>query len=93
LHPPIFINMYTHMKTTIEISDAVLHAAKKRAAQDGTTIRALVEEGLRKVLAERQSASPFRLELPTFRGRGLQPGVREGGWDTIRDAIYEGRGT
>jgi hypothetical protein len=84
--------MYTHMKTTIDIADAVLNAAKATAAREGTTVRALVEEGLRKVLAERKTRSRFRLELPTFRGQGLAPGIREGDWEALRDAIYEGRG-
>jgi len=81
------------MKTTIELSDAVLRAAKATAAREGTTVRALVEEGLRKVLAERKERPKFRLELVTFRGEGLQPGVAEGGWESIRDLIYEGHGS
>lgn len=87
--------MHTHivLKTTIELSDAVLRAAKATAAREGTTVRALVEEGLRKVLAERKERPKFRLELVTFRGEGLQPGVAEGGWESIRDLIYEGHGS
>jgi len=27
-----------------------------------------------------------------YRGRGLQPGVRQGGWERIRDLAYDGRG-
>jgi len=38
------------MKTTVEISDALLEAAKAEAAQRGTTLRSLLEEGLRRVL-------------------------------------------
>ena len=44
--------MGTHMKTTIEISDALLEAAKQQAGDRATTLRALVEEGLRTVLEE-----------------------------------------
>ena len=39
--------MGTHMKTTIELSDALLEAAKRLAQSRGTTLRAVVEEGLR----------------------------------------------
>jgi Bacterial antitoxin of type II TA system, VapB len=85
--------MVTHMKTTIEVSDAVLTAAKSMAAREGTTVRALVEEGLRKVLEERRAKATFRLRKTTFRGRGLRPEVREGGWEAIRELAYEGRGS
>ena len=40
------------MKTTIEIPDDLLFKAKKRAAETRTTIRALVERGLRRELRE-----------------------------------------
>jgi hypothetical protein len=52
-----------------------------------------VEEGLRQALKARADDSPpFRLQLVTFAGDGLQPGVAEGGWDRIRGLVYEGRG-
>jgi Bacterial antitoxin of type II TA system, VapB len=85
-------HMGSHMKTTIEISDALLRAAKDRAAKDGTTLRALVELGLRHVLEEQQNAPPFKLRQITLGGGGLTPEFRDGGWDKIRDAIYEGHG-
>ena len=44
--------MVTHMKTTIELSDALLRAAKRSARARGVTLRAIVEEGLRRVLRE-----------------------------------------
>lgn len=83
--------MVTHMKTTIEIADPLLAAAKKAADKSGTTLRALVEEGLRRVLREGKP-SGFRLRRASFRGAGLQPEVREGTWERIRDLAYEGRG-
>jgi len=80
------------MKTTVEIPGSLLEAARKAAAEEGTTVRALVEEGLRKVLAERRSGEPFRLRKATFRGQGLQARVADAGWDRIRELSYEGRG-
>lgn len=63
------------------------------AESEGTTLRALVEAGLRRVLADRQVDAPaFRLRDASFRGEGLQPGVATGSWEAVRDAIYEGRG-
>lgn len=84
--------MVAHMKTTIEIAQPILEGAKKLARQEGITLRLLVEEGLRSVLAARQSRKTFRLTDAGFKGRGLQDGVEEGRWAEVRDAIYEGRG-
>jgi len=85
--------MVPHMKTTIEISAPVLRAAKATAAREGTTVRALVEEGLRKVLSERRTRAPFKLRRVVFRGDGLSQEAQIAGWDGIRDMIYEGRGS
>jgi hypothetical protein len=81
------------MKTTIEIADSLLSSAKQFAAQHGTTLRALVETGLRRVLEDDERSEPFRLRDASFAGRGPQPQFRDGDWERIRDATYEGRGT
>ncbi|CAN5543556.1 hypothetical protein BH20ACT19_BH20ACT19_10030 [soil metagenome] len=66
--------MGTHMKTTIEIAESLLSEAKERARREGTTLRALVEEGLRRVLEdEHDEEEPF--ELLVVGGRGLKPGI------------------
>ncbi len=80
------------MKTTIEIADALLDEAKRVAANEDTTLRTLMEEGLRRALAERKQRRKFRLRRASFKGRGLQPGVAGGSWERIRDLVYEGRG-
>jgi Arc/MetJ family transcription regulator len=80
------------MKTTIEISDSLLDEAKRLAAKEGTTIRSYVEQGLRRIVAERKSRGLFRLRKATFKGKGLQPGVQDATWERIREAIYQGRG-
>jgi hypothetical protein len=80
------------MKTTVEISNSLLEEARKLAARDGTTVRALVEEGLRGVVARRKRAAPFRLRKASFKGNGLQPSLAGASWDRIRDMAYEGRG-
>lgn len=80
------------MKTTVEISDVLLHQARRLAAREHTTVKALVEEGLRHVVAERKRPSEFKLRKVTFGGRGLQPALREASWDQIRDLSYEGHG-
>lgn len=80
------------MKTTIEISDALLEAARQVSRREKTTVRALVEEGLRKVIAAREQSCGFRLRKATFKGAGLQPQVSGASWEQIRGLIYEGRG-
>lgn len=69
--------MVTHMKTTINISDPLLEAAKKAAAREGTTLRALIELGLRQVIETRKRGGVFRLRKASFRGQGLQPAATD----------------
>jgi hypothetical protein len=80
------------MKTTIEISDALLEAAKRHAKARGITLRAMVEEGLRVVLEEERRDDPFRLRDASVGGRGVRPEVQEGGWERIAELMYEGHG-
>jgi hypothetical protein len=80
------------MKTTVEITDSLLKQAKSIASREHTTVKALVEEGLRRVVAERQQASHFKLRKVSFQGNGLQPRMAGASWQEIRDAAYEGRG-
>ena len=81
--------MVTHMKTTIEIADPIFEEAKSIAAREGTTVRALVESGLRLVVAERQSGQkPFKLRDASFDGDGLDPEIGDASWERIRDLAY-----
>lgn len=82
--------MVSNMKTTIDISDPLLKEAKAAARREGTTLRALVEEGLRKALTDRKRKAKTPGRLITFRGKGLQPGVDS--FERMLDLSYEGRG-
>ena len=84
--------MGTHMKTTIEISEALLQKAKRLAMRESTTLRELVEAGLRRVLEERQRKPSFTLRDVRVSGNGLQEGFQDASWSEIRGAAYEGRG-
>lgn len=83
----------SHMKTTIDISDPLLRQAKKIAATEHTTLRALIEAGLRKILEEKTiRKKPFQLKQVTFKGDGLQPQVQMANWEQIRALAYEEHG-
>lgn len=57
-------------------------------AIDHTTVKALIEEGLRTVLRDRADSGPFRLRDASVGGRGLSRDFADAGWDDIRDAAY-----
>lgn len=77
------------MKTTVDLPDTLLEEAKARARRDGTTLRALLADGLRRVLDEPPPAATG-FSPPVFeRGRGVQPGVDLSDWGQIRSLIYE----
>ena len=80
------------MKTTIEIADSLLEAARQVAGREKTTVKALVEEGLRKVIGDRAQGRGFKLRRAAFKGEGLQPQVAGASWEQLRDLIYEGHG-
>jgi hypothetical protein len=79
-------------KTTVEIREPLLDEARDAASEEGTSLRALIEEGLELALERRKSRKPFRLRRASFKGKGVRSGVREGEWSEIATAIYEGRG-
>jgi len=85
-------DMCSHMKTTIQIPDSLFEEARRVAHRERITLRALVEEGLRRVLADHARHGGFRLRKVTFKGKGLQPGMEGASWERIRDAGYKGRG-
>ena len=80
--------MVAHMKTTIDIADPLFAAAKKAAAERGTTLRDLVELGLRKVLEDEPRKKPFKMRDASFRGDGLTPEMQGASWDKWLDVIY-----
>lgn len=65
------------MRTTLNLDDGLMREAKKRAAETGRTLTAVVEEALHRALDEPlpdPGVRPFR--MPVFQGDlGLAPGV------------------
>ena len=63
------------MRTTIDVNDALLTAVKARAAHEQRTLKETFEQALREYLNSPSGASTDAPRIPTFRGRGVQPGV------------------
>jgi hypothetical protein len=80
------------VKTTVEISDALLRDVRKLATREGVTLRALVERGLRRVVAETGQGKRFKLRRASFKGKGRQADLEGATWERLRDLAYEGRG-
>jgi len=81
--------MVTHMKTTIDIADDLLRRAKEAAARRKTTLRALMEEGLRRVLDRDQVGATRRITIRSVDGNGLTKEAREMSWQEIMDLANE----
>ena len=78
------------MRTTIDINDRLLRDAKRRAAEEGTTLRRVMEKALRAYLHQRSAkGGDYELRWRTECGR-LQPGVRLDDRDALFD-LMEGR--
>jgi hypothetical protein len=80
------------MKTTVEIAEDLFTRTRELAQREGTTMRTLIEEGLRIALMRREKKAPYQWPDLSVEGEGLAPDVREGSWEPIRDRIYAGRG-
>jgi hypothetical protein len=80
------------MKTTLDISDPLIREAKVMAQREGTTLRELVERGLKLALEERRARKRFRLRDASVDGKGLSHEARRLSWDEIRAMAYRGRG-
>lgn len=80
------------VKTTVEISDSLLHEARSLAAREGVTLRALIERGLHRVIDETTRSTPFKLRRASFKGRGRQAAFSDASWEQLRDAVYRDRG-
>jgi len=89
----ILLIWFTHMKTTVEIAEELFMRTREVAQREGTTMRALIEEGLRAALARREQKTTYRWPDLSVSGEGLSPDIEEGSWEPMRDLIYTGRGT
>ena len=76
--------MYMCMRTTLDLDDGLMRAAKRRAAETGRTLTALVETALRELLRAEENAGTHRLDWKVVEG-GAQAGVDL----EDRDALFD----
>jgi hypothetical protein len=76
------------MKTTLDIQDALQERAKRHAKRVRRPLRAIVEEGLRRVLSERSAVSRYTLaDASVGDPDGVDP-LEALSWQDLREAIY-----
>lgn len=81
-------------RTTLRLPEDLLKEAKKRAAERGTSLTALVEEALREVLSRSREAANGSepVSLTTVAGSGVQPGVDLDDTAGLRDLMESAGG-
>jgi len=63
-------------RTTVRLPDDLIRRAKRKAAAEGRSLTALIEEGLRRVLSDRASGRGGRVLPPVSTATGgLMPGI------------------
>jgi len=75
------------MRTTLDLEDGLLRRARRKAAEEGRTLTALIEDALRALLGRpARRRRRFRLRLPTRRGTRL-PDVDIADRETLYDRL------
>lgn len=62
-------------RTTVRLPDQLLKRAKRKAAAEGRTLTALMEEGLRYVVRDSHKPAAFVLPRVSVATGGVMPGV------------------
>jgi len=78
------------MRTTIDLPDDLLAEAKARAAREGRSLSEVVGDAVRGSFARSLAAERKDVELPTFDGGGLQPGVDLDDSASLLDLMEQG---
>ena len=68
------------MKTTLDISESLLEKIKELARQEKLTLRALVEEGLNRVINDRKARKKLTLRDASFQGNDIQAEFEGASW-------------
>lgn len=73
------------MRTTIRLKGELLEMAKQKAASQGRTLTALIEDAVRAELAKTPKPKPVK--LPLVQGQGLQPGIDINDMGALEDVM------
>lgn len=79
--------MLVCMRTTINLPDGLAEQAKRRARASGRTFTSLVEDGLRRVLADDETTASAPTELPTYGDPTARPLVDLADRDAVAEAL------
>ena len=79
------------MKTTVEIHDVLLERAKRHAKATGQPLRAVIEDGLRQLLAKPKPTTKYRMQDARYGNPGDPDPLSRYSWDEVLDIIYGGR--
>ena len=63
------------MRTTVDLPEDLLAEARERAAREGRSLSDVVGDAVRSSFSRTARGERSSVELPTFAGDGLQPGV------------------
>jgi hypothetical protein len=81
------------MRTTVRLDEDLMSAVKKYAAEKGLTITSVLDQALREMLTRRNKLeNRKRAKLPTFSGKGLQPGVDLDDSDALLELMEHSNG-
>ncbi|HVM27219.1 MAG TPA: type II toxin-antitoxin system VapB family antitoxin [Mycobacteriales bacterium] len=79
------------MRTTVSIDDELLHAARQRAREEGTTLGGVVETALRRLLSTSAPTQPPP-NIPVFTGgTGPRPGLDLTSNRALSEALDDGQ--
>jgi hypothetical protein len=76
------------MKTTVEIQTSLLERAKRHARKVGKPLRAIIEEGLRRVLDAEVTPSHYHLPDRSVGEAGGANPLETLSWQDLREEIY-----
>ncbi|MGZ3972004.1 MAG: hypothetical protein ACXV9R_09035 [Methylobacter sp.] len=74
------------MRTTVDIDDQLLRYAKQQAVQQGCTLKQVLEDALRDFFSH-QVMTHEPVQLETFPGAGLKPGVNLDNGRSLNDIM------